>query len=91
MFHVYYAFFPFCQLNLDGYASVMQVQVACNKWPSNFVSKKQSLLTVDKATVIQSGIAYTSVQTLSIVNKCVSTEDIRSQRNLYSGSFVSNT
>ena len=72
MFHVYYPSFSFCQLNLHGNVNVMQTQVVCKKDDQViFFSEKQSLLTVGKATIIQTGIAYTAVQTFSIVNKHV--------------------
>lgn len=50
----------------------MQIQVFWEEiWQSNFVRVKQSLLTVDKSTLIEAGVAYTAVQIFNTVNKHV--------------------
>lgn len=69
MFHVYYPSFSFWLLNLCVYVNVLQIQLACKELTKYFVSEKQSLPTVGKATVIQMGIAYTAVQTFNTVNE----------------------
>lgn len=51
----------------------MKMQLACKKKkrPHNFVSKQKTLLTVVKTKIIETGIAYTAVQTFSTVNFAV--------------------
>lgn len=71
MLHVYYHS-SFWQINIHVHVNVMQIQVFWEEiWPSNFVRAKQSLLTVDKSTLVETGSLYTAVQIFSTVNKHV--------------------